>query len=213
MARHRGLFDSDERLQTAAARPGPHTQDPSDPGAEQPLGRPRRAPDRRPAVVHALPWAGALGKVQDAKTIWAFQERLTNAGAIEALFARLDRAIREASYIPMSGQIGDASLVSAPKQRNTVDEKKVIKGSRVPEGRKTKTAKLRRKDRDARCTLAFCKARLREDTGLCIRIIGIGRARVNTTPVNLTYNIRRLIPRGPSAAAMEETCGRQAVLY
>ena len=36
-------------------------------------------------------------------TIWAFRERLTRAGAIEALFVRFDRAIRETGYIPMSG--------------------------------------------------------------------------------------------------------------
>ncbi|MEM1346066.1 MAG: transposase, partial [Pseudomonadota bacterium] len=58
-------------------------------------------------------------RVPDAKTIWLFRERLIRAGAIEALFARFDQAIREAGYIPMAGQIVDASLVSAPKQRNT----------------------------------------------------------------------------------------------
>jgi transposase, IS5 family len=106
---------------------------------------------------------GLGDKVPDAKTIWAFRERLTRAGAIEALFARFDRAIREAGYIPMSGQIVDASLVSAPKQRNTDAEKKAIKEGRVPEDWQAKPAKLRQKDRDARWTLVFGKARLRED--------------------------------------------------
>ena len=62
---------------------------------------------------------GLTDRVPDAKTIWSFRERLTKAGAIKALFARFDQAIREAGYIPMSGQIVDASLVSAPRQRNT----------------------------------------------------------------------------------------------
>jgi transposase, IS5 family len=106
---------------------------------------------------------GLGNKVPDAKTIWAFRERLTKAGAIEVLFARFDRAIREAGYIPMSGQIVDASLVSAPKQRNTEGEKKAIKEGRIPEEWKAKPAKLRQKDRDARWTLVFGKARLRED--------------------------------------------------
>jgi transposase, IS5 family len=106
---------------------------------------------------------GLTDKVPDAKTIWAFRERLTKAGAIEALFARFDRAIREAGYIPMSGQIVDASLVSAPKQRNTDAEKKAIKEGRIPEEWKADPAKLRQKDRDARWTLVFGKARLRED--------------------------------------------------
>jgi transposase, IS5 family len=106
---------------------------------------------------------GLGDRVPDAKTIWAFRERLTRAGAIERLFARFDRAIREAGYIPMSGQIVDASLISAPKQRNTDEEKKAIKESRVPEAWQAKPAKLRQKDRDARWTLVFGKARLRED--------------------------------------------------
>jgi transposase, IS5 family len=106
---------------------------------------------------------GLTDRVPDAKTIWAFRERLTKAGAIEALFARFDRAIREAGYIPMSGQIIDASLVSAPKQRNNDGEKKEIKEGRIPKGWKAKPAKLRQKDRDARWTLVFGKARLRED--------------------------------------------------
>lgn len=106
---------------------------------------------------------GLTDKVPDAKTIWAFRERLTKAGVIEALFARFDRAIREAGYIPMSGQIVDASLVSAPKQRNTDEEKKAVKEGRIPEDWAAKPAKLRQKDRDARWTLVFGKARLRED--------------------------------------------------
>jgi len=106
---------------------------------------------------------GLTDKVPDAKTIWSFRERLTKAGAIEALFARFDRSIREAGYIPMSGQIVDASLVSAPRQRNTEAEKAEIKAGRVPPEWRGKPAKLRQKDRNARWTLVFGKARLRED--------------------------------------------------
>lgn len=106
---------------------------------------------------------GLTDKVPDAKTIWAFRERLTRAGAVEALFARFDLAIREAGYIPMSGQIVDASLVSAPRQRNTEAEKTLIKAGRVPQDWKDHPAKLRQKDRDARWTLVFGKARMRED--------------------------------------------------
>ena len=102
---------------------------------------------------------GLADKAPDAKTIWVFRERLTRAGAIEALFARFDRAIREAGYIPMSGQIVDASLVAAPKQRNTDAEKADIKAGRIPQAWTERPAKLRQKDRDARWTLVFGKAR------------------------------------------------------
>jgi transposase len=106
---------------------------------------------------------GLTDKVPDAKTIWAFRERLTRAGTVEGLFARFDRAIREAGYLPMAGQIVDASLVTAPKQRNTEAEKKDVEEGRIPDDWKAHPAKLRQKDRDARWTLVFGKARLRED--------------------------------------------------
>jgi hypothetical protein len=61
--------------------------------------------------------------VPDARTIWLFWEKLTKAGAIELLFARFDATLREAGYIGMSGQIVDASLIAAQRQRNTEDEK------------------------------------------------------------------------------------------
>ena len=54
---------------------------------------------------------GLTDRVPDAKTIWAFRERLISAGAIEALFARFDLAIREAGYIPMMSLV--APLVRA----------------------------------------------------------------------------------------------------
>jgi hypothetical protein len=49
------------------------------------------------------------------------------AGAIDALFTRLERAITAAGYLAMSGQIVDATLVAAPRQRTTEAEKATIK--------------------------------------------------------------------------------------
>src|SRR3974390_3947476 len=70
---------------------------------------------------------------------------------------------RQAGYIAMSGQIVDASLIAAPKQRNTDDEKKAIKEGRIPDEWKDKPAKLRQKGRDARWTVKFAKAKERPD--------------------------------------------------
>lgn len=106
---------------------------------------------------------GLSDRVPDARTIWLFREKLTKAGAMKGLFERFDAAVREAGYIAMGGQIVDASLVAAPKQRNTEDEKKTIKEGRVPTAWKTKPAKLRHKDRDARWTVKFSKAKPKED--------------------------------------------------
>jgi hypothetical protein len=48
-------------------------------------------------------------------------------------------------------------------KRNTGDEKKAIKEGRIPANWKAKPAKLRHKDRDARWTVKFSKAKPRED--------------------------------------------------
>ena len=91
-----------------------------------------------------------------------FREALTKAGAIERLFERFDRELRAAGYLAMSGQLVDASIVSAPKQRNTRAEKQAIREARVPEHWQQKPAKLRQKDRDARWTVKTTKAKPRE---------------------------------------------------
>jgi transposase, IS5 family len=106
---------------------------------------------------------GLSDRVPDARTIWLFREKLTRAGAIQPLFERFDAALREAGYIAMGGQIVDASLVAAPKQRNTEEEKQAIKEGRIPEGWTAKPSKLRQKDRDARWTVKFSKAKERAD--------------------------------------------------
>jgi transposase, IS5 family len=104
---------------------------------------------------------GLADRVPDARTIWLFREKLTHAGAIKPLFDRFNAALREAGYIAMGGQIIDATLIAAPKQRNTEEEKTAIKEGRIPEDWKTKPAKLRQKDRDARWTVKFSKAKER----------------------------------------------------
>ena len=102
-------------------------------------------------------------RVPDAKTIWLFRERLKLAGAMDRLFGRFDQAVAEAGYIAMSGQIVDATLVAAPKQRNTEAEKAEIKAGGIPKAWKEKPAKLGQKDRDARWTVKFSKAKPRAD--------------------------------------------------
>jgi IS5 family transposase len=109
---------------------------------------------------------GLGDRVPDARTIWAFRERLVKANAIERLFARFDQAVRAAGYIPMSGQIVDASLVAAPKQRNTEEEKRAIKDGKIPNEWKDNPHKLAQKDRDARWTVKYTKAKPREDGSL-----------------------------------------------
>ena len=106
---------------------------------------------------------GAGDTVPDANTLWDFREALIAAEALDDLFARLDRAITDAGYLPMAGQIVDATLVAAPRQRNSDGEKAEIKAGRIPKGWKDKPAKLRQKDRDARWTVKFSKAKTDEN--------------------------------------------------
>src|SRR5215471_16191216 len=81
---------------------------------------------------------GLSDTIPDANTIWTFREALTKARidgkpAIEVLFWRFDQALKAAGFLAMGGQIIDATIVAAPKQRNTEEEKRVIKDGGVPQ--------------------------------------------------------------------------------
>jgi IS5 family transposase len=111
---------------------------------------------------------GLSDPVPDANTIWTFREALTRAGiagrpAIEVLFSAYEAALRQAGFLAMGGQIVDATVVAAPKQRNTEAEKAELKAGRVPDAWKAKPAKLAQKDRDARWTIKWSKAKPAED--------------------------------------------------
>jgi IS5 family transposase len=106
---------------------------------------------------------GLGDKVPDAKTIWLFREHLTQARAVDNLFARFDKHLTKAGYLAMGGQIVDATIVAAPKQRNSDAEKADIKAGKVPDEWQKKPAKLRQKDRDARWTVKFSKAKADEE--------------------------------------------------
>jgi IS5 family transposase len=106
---------------------------------------------------------GLADVVPDANTIWSFREALKRAGVVERLFARFDLTLRAAGYLAMGGQIVDATIVVAPKQRNTEAERAEIKAGEIPKGWAERPAKLRQKDRDARWTVKFSKAKPRQD--------------------------------------------------
>jgi IS5 family transposase len=106
---------------------------------------------------------GLSDPVPDANTIWTFREALKRTDAVDGLFRRFDEALRASGFLAMSGQIVDATIVAAPRQRNTIEEKKAIRDGRIPEAWKDKPAKLAQKDRDARWTVKYTKAKPRED--------------------------------------------------
>jgi IS5 family transposase len=95
---------------------------------------------------------GLEDRVPDAKTVWLYREGLAKAGLVEALFGQFDGYLARQGYIARGGQILDASIVPVPRNHNTRDENKAIKGGDVPEGWADKPAKRSQKDTDARWT-------------------------------------------------------------
>ena len=90
------------------------------------------------------------GVVPDAKTVWVFREELKRHGLIDKLFYQLNHQIESAGYVPRKGQIIDASIVEAPRQRNSRDENDRIKSGRTPDD--WSETKRRQKDVETRWT-------------------------------------------------------------
>lgn len=90
--------------------------------------------------------------VPDATTVWLFREGLAKAGLVEKLFDGFGRHLEAKGYIARGGQIVDATIVRAPKQRNSREENDAIKAGKTPEGWEEKPAKNAQKDKDARWT-------------------------------------------------------------
>ncbi len=88
--------------------------------------------------------------VPDEKTIWLFREQLTQAGLIKRLFEEFEAFLQEKGFSARRGQIIDASIVEAPRQRNSREENRQIKEGQTPED--WSEQKKRQKDTDARWT-------------------------------------------------------------
>ena len=86
----------------------------------------------------------------DATTIWRFKEALTRAGVIETLHETFNRQLDDLGFRASKGQIVDASIVPAPRQRNSREENEAIKAGDPPT--EWSEAKRRQKDVDARWT-------------------------------------------------------------
>ena len=115
-----------------------------------------------------LSWMRFLGfdlgsATPDANTIRLFREKLTAAEVLDTLFTDFDHQLKMRGYQAMGGQIIDATLVAAPKPRNSRDE-----NARIKAGETARTiwpdqsARAAQKDTDARWTLKFAKAKVTE---------------------------------------------------
>jgi len=101
----------------------------------------------------------------DENTIRLFRNKLTDSGTLKQVMKAFDWQLKKKGYIPIGGQIVDASLIPAPKQRNTENEKQAIKdGKSADEIWPDQPNKACQKDTDARWTLKIGgKIRYRPD--------------------------------------------------
>lgn len=94
------------------------------------------------------------GAMPDENTIRHFRNRLIETGTLRRVMKAFDWQLRKKGFIPMSGQIVDASQVPAPKQRNSEEEKAAIKAGRTAaEIWPDAPNKAFQKDTDARWTV------------------------------------------------------------
>jgi IS5 family transposase len=87
--------------------------------------------------------------IPDRTTIRTFEDRIGEAGA-KALFDWVERQLLKQGYIARGGQIIDTTLVPAPKQHVTKEDKEQIKQDAMPAD--WSPAKRRQKDLDATWT-------------------------------------------------------------
>lgn len=96
-------------------------------------------------------------RVPDAKTIWAFRETLKSTDdkspdRVQEIFEMFHEILEQKGLILNEGKMVDASIVTAPRPRNSKDEHETIKEGKIPKEWEDQENKLRQKDRDARFT-------------------------------------------------------------
>jgi len=105
---------------------------------------------------------GLLDAVPDSRTIWKYNEALSNVSGNEKetdnkvdggrkLFEAFNEQLRAKGLLVEEGSIVDATFVLIPIQRNTPKENKIIKEEgRAPDEWNAKPRKIAQKDTDAR---------------------------------------------------------------
>ena len=69
--------------------------------------------------------------IPDRRTVWAFENRIDEAGA-KVLFDGVTAQLLKHAFIASGGQIVEATMVPAPKQRNSREEHQLIKEGAMP---------------------------------------------------------------------------------
>ena len=92
----------------------------------------------------------SFAEIPDSKTIWVFREKLTEKNLVKKLFDLFLKVLEAQGFNATKGHIIDATIVSAPRQRNSREENQQIKDGKVPEDWNKNPSKLAQKDTDAR---------------------------------------------------------------
>lgn len=87
--------------------------------------------------------------IPDRTTIWTFENRIGEAGA-KAIFDGVSAQLLKHGYLARGGQIIDATLVPAPRQHFTKEDREQLKQGAMPAD--WRPAKRRQKDMDATWT-------------------------------------------------------------
>jgi IS5 family transposase len=91
-----------------------------------------------------------LFNLSDEQMEFQLLDRLIQAGASESVFDAVNRQLARHGYIARGGQMIDASIVQAPRQSLSKEEKAIVSEGAMPAD--WKPAKRRQKDTDARWT-------------------------------------------------------------
>lgn len=102
---------------------------------------------------------GVNNKVPDAKTVWLYRERLKRKNVLDNLFMSFDQCLTQSGYLAMCGQIVDASVIKAPAQRLTKEEKIQIKEGKKAQEIWDNANKAAQKDTYARWRVKYTKAK------------------------------------------------------
>jgi IS5 family transposase len=91
-------------------------------------------------------------RVPDSRTVWLFQENLTQKNLEEKLFEQFRQFLNDLGLYVNEGKIVDASFVEVPRQRNKKEENEKIKAGEGEDLWNDQPKKKRQKDIDARWT-------------------------------------------------------------
>lgn len=141
-------------------------------------------------------------QIPDRTTLWTFKERLVEANASETLlvtfrlFDAVNRELSQYGYLARCGQIVDATLIPAPRQKMDKDEKALVKQQAIPID--WKPAQRRQKDIDATWTKKHGKSHYgyKLSTSVDKRYKLIRKLKVSTASEHDTHHLEDVLDTG-----------------